>query len=277
MCYLDCSLDMHCTRVEFGKVTYWSQTLRSWRRWTHRKSTQKDSMRKRWYFPNKENFFFCSRRWTNQNSWRRSGTEDIHLGTAATNSRKGSHWLSWRIRRVSSTTTSRITSGCRWSDKRFLVHVGKLHIPPSRWTQSQALLTERRIIPHSTEVYWPFQNYSYELGFHAWTPHRWLLEDWWIKRFARSLDRFHTIYSIGWKTSRRIYVVRGETNEKTADIQARSSMARNLEINGKALQAEGEAKMVWRKDSSRQRTKIARNLFHRPRGYGIQRNLPECP
>ena len=25
----------------------WLQTLRSWRRWTHRKSTQKDSMRKR--------------------------------------------------------------------------------------------------------------------------------------------------------------------------------------------------------------------------------------
>ena len=32
---------------EFGKVTYWLQTLRSWRRWTHRKSTRKDSMRKR--------------------------------------------------------------------------------------------------------------------------------------------------------------------------------------------------------------------------------------
>ena len=30
---------------EFGIVTYWLQTLRSWRRWTHRKSTQKDSMR----------------------------------------------------------------------------------------------------------------------------------------------------------------------------------------------------------------------------------------
>ena len=45
--YLDCSSDMHCTRREFGRVTYWSQTLRSWRRWTHQKSTQKDLMRKR--------------------------------------------------------------------------------------------------------------------------------------------------------------------------------------------------------------------------------------
>ena len=33
-------------------------------------------------------------------------------------------------------------------------------------------------------------------------------------------------------------------NEKTAYIQARSSMARALEINGKARQAEGEAKVV---------------------------------
>ena len=36
----------------------------------------------------------------------------------------------------------------------------------------------------------------------------------------------------------------GDINKKTAYIQARSSMARALEVNGKALQAEGEAKMV---------------------------------
>ena len=36
----------------------------------------------------------------------------------------------------------------------------------------------------------------------------------------------------------------GEKNEKTADIQARSFMARALEVNGKARQAEGEAKVV---------------------------------
>ena len=49
--YLDCSSDTLCTRGEFGRVTYWSQTLRSWKRWTHRKSTREDSMRRRWYFP----------------------------------------------------------------------------------------------------------------------------------------------------------------------------------------------------------------------------------
>ena len=45
--HLDCSSDTLSTRGEFGRVTYWSQTLRSWRRWTYRKSTRKDSMRNR--------------------------------------------------------------------------------------------------------------------------------------------------------------------------------------------------------------------------------------
>ena len=39
-------------------------------------------------------------------------------------------------------------------------------------------------------------------------------------------------------------MVRGEIDEKTAYIQARSSMARALEINMNARQAEGEAKVV---------------------------------
>ena len=49
--YLDCSSDTHCTRVEFGRVTYWLQTLKSWRRWTHRKSTQKRLNAKEVIFP----------------------------------------------------------------------------------------------------------------------------------------------------------------------------------------------------------------------------------
>ena len=41
-----------------------------------------------------------------------------------------------------------------------------------------------------------------------------------------------------------------DINEKTAYIQARSSMARVMEVNGKERQAEGEAKVVRGKDSS---------------------------
>ena len=43
--YLDCSKDTLCTREEFGR-TYWFKTLRSWKRWTHQKSTLKDSMQR---------------------------------------------------------------------------------------------------------------------------------------------------------------------------------------------------------------------------------------
>ena len=55
------------------------------------------------------------------------------------------------------------------------------------------------------------------------------------------------MYSTRRKSSWRIYLVRVEINEKTTYFQARSSMARTLEINGKARQAEGGAKVVWEK------------------------------
>ena len=110
--YLDCSLDTLCAREEFGRVTFRSQTLRRWRQWTHRKSTQKDSMRKKSHFtPKMENI--SSRRWTNKICWSRPGTENIHLDTGPPNSRRRSKRFSRRIRRVSTFTTSRLISGCR--------------------------------------------------------------------------------------------------------------------------------------------------------------------
>ena len=136
---------------------------------------------------------------------------------------------------VSTSTTSRLTSGCRWSKKWFLVHFRKLYIPPSRWrwTQSQTLLAERRIIPHSTEIHWRLQNCSHTFGYYARRPHRWLLEYRWIQRFVWFLDRFHPVYSVEWETFRRTYVVWGETDKTASDIQARSFMARTLERNVK--------------------------------------------
>ena len=68
------------------------------------------------------------------------------------------------------------------------------------------------------------------------------------RELSDSWTGLHLVYSVGRETSRRMYVVRGEINEETAYIQARSFMARTLEINGKARQAEGEARMVERKD-----------------------------
>ena len=74
---------------EFGKVTYWLQTLRSWRRWTHQKSTRIRLNAKEVIFhQSKRRIYFSNRRWTKQNPWRRSGNENIHLATASTNSRR---------------------------------------------------------------------------------------------------------------------------------------------------------------------------------------------
>ena len=155
----------------------------------------------------KRRIYFSSRRWTNQNPWRRSRSENIQLDTASTNSRRKSPWLSWRIRRVSS-TTSRLVSGCQ----RFL----------------------------------------------------WLL------------DRFHSVYSIRWETSRRIYVVRVETDKKASNIQARWFVARTLDAIGKKCPTEGEAKVVTWKTKTRSCQKITRNLFHWPWGQETQRNHHEC-
>ena len=66
-----------------------------------------------------------------------------------------------------------------------------------------------------------------------------------------------------WKnTSRWIYVVQDEIDEKAADIQARLFMARILGEKGKECQAEGEAKVVTWTTSTRQCQKITRNFFH---------------
>ena len=109
----------------------------------------------------------------------------------------------------------------------------------------------RREKNHSP-FYWSTLTYPklHKFGCHARTPHRWLLEYWWVSRLVWSLDRFHTIYSTRRKSSWRIYVVREEINEKTADIQARSFMDRTLGENGKEWPAEGEAKVVaWKAPS----------------------------
>ena len=163
--YLDCSSDMHCTRVEFGKGDVLVADLEELDTIASN-LLQKTQCKGSNISQRKWKIHFFSRRWTNQTFWRRSGTENTYLDTGTPNSRRKSKGFSWRIRRVSS-TTSRLNSGCQWSDKWFFVHVRKLHIPPSRWTQSQTLLAERRVIPCSTETHWRLQNYENEFGCYA--------------------------------------------------------------------------------------------------------------
>ena len=88
--YLDCSSDTHCTREEFGRVTYWLQTLRSWRRWMHQKIYSKKTQCERCDISPRKKENFSNRRWTNPTPWRRSRLENIHLDTGTSNSRRTS-------------------------------------------------------------------------------------------------------------------------------------------------------------------------------------------
>ena len=64
--------------------------------------------------------------------------------------------------------------------------------------------------------------------------------------FVRFVDRFHSVYSFRRETSRRICMCFGRrlTDEKSANIQARSFLSRTLDVIGKKCPAEGEAKVV---------------------------------
>ena len=78
--YLVFSSNTYCARRQFGRVTYWSQTFRSWRRWTYRKSTRKDSIRKSRCFPKKkENLFFHSQ--MEESNLLMEINKNIHLDT----------------------------------------------------------------------------------------------------------------------------------------------------------------------------------------------------
>ena len=68
--------------------------------------------------------------------------------------------------------------------KWFLVHVRTLHIPPSRWIQSQILLAEKRIIPYSSKIHWRLQNDKNEFECYARKPHR----DFWFIDGSRDLS-----------------------------------------------------------------------------------------
>ena len=59
-------------------MTCWLQTLRSWKRWTHRKSTLKDPMRRKLYFPKENAKFFFQPQMDEQTFWT-SRTENTTL------------------------------------------------------------------------------------------------------------------------------------------------------------------------------------------------------
>ena len=73
------SLDMCCPRVESGKVTLWSHTLKNWRRWTHLNSTPQGSMQRKCQQQWEVTHWNSQSQMEQSNFWRGSGSENILL------------------------------------------------------------------------------------------------------------------------------------------------------------------------------------------------------
>ena len=169
-------------------------------------------------FP-KENgkFIFSSRRWTNQTFWRRSGTENTHLDTGTPNSRR--------------------------SQRDFLGESeGSLPPPPQDslpdageaindfWSMSGNFIYRHHVEPR-VKLYSPREE-SFPTPLKYMDVSRTTLtnldvlqesriDDYWNIDGSRDLSDSwtgFTQFTLLEETSRRIYVVRGEIDEKTADV-----------------------------------------------------------
>ena len=117
---------------EFGRVTYWSQTLRSWKRWTHRKSTQKRLNLKEVIFPKEKGEFIFPT--ADGRIKTLGGDPDLRTSTSIRQRPiQGESHLDFLGESEGSLPPAHDSlpdAGEAIND--FLVHVKKLHMPPSR-------------------------------------------------------------------------------------------------------------------------------------------------
>ena len=156
--------------------------------------------------------------------WRRSGTENIHLDTGAPNSRRRSKRFSWRIRRISTFTTSRL-----------IPHAGEAR--NDFWSMSGNFIYRHHVEPRVKLCSPKEESFPIPLKYidvSRTTTHTNLdimqesrIDDIWNIDGSRDLSDSWTGFT--GKTSRRIYVVWEETDKTASDIQTRSFMARTLE------------------------------------------------
>ena len=90
---------MHHTRGKSGKETFWSQTLKNWRRWTHPNSTPEGGQCKESVAAAKKwNLHIPSRRWNSQHLLGKTASENIHLKSGASGTKRRTRNSSRKIR-----------------------------------------------------------------------------------------------------------------------------------------------------------------------------------
>ena len=168
--YLDCSSDTLCTRVECGRVTYWSQTLRSFN----------DSVADgRIKLPGGDQDLRASTLiWDNFDRGEEQGNlPDESDGSPPPQDSSPDDGESrndfWSI-----------------SGNYFYRH----HVEP----RVKLYVPRGESFPIPT-IHYRDQSYKYDFGCGAWEPQRRLLEYRVGPRFISRVVRFHTIHNIGWK------------------------------------------------------------------------------
>ena len=195
---------------------------------------------------------FSSRGWNGKTLWRRSGSENIHLDPGSPRPRGRTRQSSRRIRQTlfSNPISRRLNTGWCGSWKWLLDDFRRIHFSSSRRTQSQTVRAERRIISYATEICQRDQDSKYIVGCIVGEKYPRLLERWWRSRIGRYVDRLHKIHCVGWKTTGWIYVVPGETDKRTNDLQTRHFVAWDLERYVWCVEMQRKSKSVLSRNRS---------------------------
>ena len=155
----------------------------------------------------------CSnRRWTNQNTWRRSGLENIHLGAASDQFKE--RVILFFL-----------------ENQKGLFHNFKTHFPDVGASMSGNFIhrhhvepTVKLYSPRNASCLVPLKFIDASRATHTnWVKQKKRIDDYWnidgSRDLSPPLDGFHTIYYTRRKSSQRKHMVRGETNEETAYSQ----------------------------------------------------------
>ena len=160
---LDCSSDTLCTRVEFWKGDVLIADIEELETMDASEIYSKKTQCERGDISQTRRIYFSNRRWTNQNL---GGDQELRTSTLVRyrpiQGESNIDFLGESEGSLPQPQDSFPDAGEAIND--FWSMSGSFLLPPSRWTQSQTLLAERRIIPYSTKIHWRNQYYSYEFG-----------------------------------------------------------------------------------------------------------------
>ena len=187
--------------------------------------------------------YLSNRRWTNQNLWTKSGTENIHLDTGRDQFKE----------RVTFDFLGESEGSFPQTHDSFPVAGEAMH---DFWSMSGSFIYLHHVEPR-VKLYSPREE-SFPIPLKyidvSRTTHTNLdvkqeqrIDDYWNIDGSRDLSDPWTGFTQCTLLDEKPpdgKMWSGCSNKKTVYIQARSLMARAMEVNGKARQAEGEAKVV---------------------------------